>query len=426
MIKNERLQALRILVKVVQDKIPLTHLLQAEHEISPFAKVLCFGVSRHYYRLQALADKLVSKRPDSIEVWIAVLMGLYQLQFLDKPEYATVQATVGILDKLKKSWAKGLVNAVLRRFCREKSAILADLEQSDAYVLGHPDWFIQRVKQDWPTQWREIMQANDQHPPMSLRVNQQKMSRDTYLQHLQQQGIEASLTRFSSEGIILQEACDVSELPDFAEGAVSLQDEAAQLAVSLLDLKLGLRLLDACCAPGGKTCHILERQPELAVCVALDVDQKRLQRVEQNLQRLKLEASVIAGDALKPKDWWDGQLFDRILLDAPCSATGVIRRHPDIKLLRSEADINAIVALQAAMLKALWPTLRPGGLMVYATCSVMKQENEQQMSAFIEDQADCRVMPMLQQWGTLRDFGRQILPGQDNCDGFYYCVLQKG
>jgi len=426
MIKNERLQALQILCKVVQDKVPLTHLLQAEQEITPFTKALCFGVCRHYYRLEALADSLIKKRPDSIDIWLTVLMGLYQLQFLNKPEYATVQATVGVLDKVKKTWAKGLVNAVLRRFCREKDTIIASLENNKPFMHGHPEWFVQRVKQDWPDQWQAILQANDVHPPMSLRVNQQQISRDEYLQQLQHRGFKAKPAHFSSVGLILDEACDVGELPQFSQGAVSLQDEAAQIAASLLQLQPNLRILDACCAPGGKTCHIVESEPGLTQCVALDVDEKRLQRVQQNLTRLKLHAKIIAADALQPAQWWDGELFDRILLDAPCSATGVIRRHPDIKLLRSEADISAVVDLQAALLNALWPTLKSGGLMVYATCSVMKQENEQQIAAFKANHADCQISPMDEKWGIQRDFGRQILPGQDDCDGFYYCVLQKG
>lgn len=425
MTKNERLQALSILLKVVQDKVPLTHLLQAEADLTPFGKALCFGVCRHYYRLQVLADKLLNKRPDSMDVWLTVLLGLYQLQFLNKPEYATVQATVGLLDKIKKSWAKGLVNAVLRRFCREKEAILESLQSNQTFNHGHPDWLVKRIKKDWPEQWQEILKENDRHPPMTLRINSLKTTRDDYLKRLQQKGIEAQETVFSSVGISLKEACDVTDLPDFAEGFVSLQDEAAQQAVSLLDLKPGLRVLDACCAPGGKTCHILESEPQLADCIALDVDAKRLQRVEQNLNRLQLKAQVIAGDALQPPTWWDGQVFDRILLDAPCSATGVIRRHPDIKLLRTEADITAVAELQASLLQALWPTLKQGGLLVYATCSVMKLENEQQMAAFCTRTPDCRVIAMQQSWGIERDFGRQLFPGQQDFDGFYYCVLQK-
>lgn len=425
MSKNERLQALRLLLRVLQDKKPLTHLLQADQDITPFTRLLCFGVCRQFYRLQILADRFVDKRPQTLDIWLVLLIGLYQLQFLDKPEYATVQETVALLDKIKKTWAKGLINAVLRRFCRERQATLSAVEQQPDFVYGHPAWFIKRIKKDWPGHWELILRGNDQHPPMTLRVNRQMNDRDQYRQRLSDLGIDAHDTAFSPVGITLLTACDVNDLPDFSAGAVSVQDEAAQLAVGLLALKPGLRVLDACCAPGGKTCHILESGPELAECVALDVDEYRLKRVRDNLARLHLQARVLQGDALQPDSWWDGKLFDRILLDAPCSATGVIRRHPDIKLLRTAAEISAIAQLQADMLRRLWPLLQPGGLMVYATCSIMPEENEEQITNFIHQQTDCHVEPGEQVWGQFTGHGWQILPGQSGCDGFFYSVLRK-
>jgi len=425
MSKNERLQALHLLLRVLEDKKPLTHLLQADPDITPFTRLLCYGVCRHYYRLQAIADHFVDKRPPNLDIWLALLMGLYQLQFMDKPEYATVQETVALLDKLKKTWAKGLINAVLRRFCREREETLKALEQRQDFVYGHPTWFIKRLKKDWPDHWETILQGNDEHPPMSLRVNRQLGSRDQYLKRLQEAGIAAEAQAFSAVGITLAAACDVNDLPDFAAGAVSVQDEAAQLAVTLLDLQPGLRVLDACCAPGGKTCHILETESQLAEVVALDVDEYRLQRVRDNLARLKLSARVLQGDALQTDSWWDGVAFDRILLDAPCSATGVIRRHPDIKLLRSKADVSAIAALQADLLRQLWPLLKAGGTMVYATCSVMPEENELQIANFVQQQTDCSVVDGEQPWGQATGHGWQLFPGQSACDGFFYSVLRK-
>lgn len=423
--KNERLKALRILLKLVQDKIPLSHLMHSEEDLSPLSKEICFGVCRHYYRLQALADCLMNKRPKVQEVWIVILIGLYQLHYMQKPDYAVVKETVALLEQLKKSWAKGLVNAVLRAFCREQAIFLSGLEANEDFIYGHPGWLIKRLQVDWPHDWQSILKANDSHPPMSLRVNQRQLSREQYLQQLEQLNIQAKPHPYSSEGLTLDVPCDVRDLPGFAAGEVSVQDESAQLAVSLLELQPGLRLLDACCAPGGKTCHILEAESQLAECVALDVDEKRLQRVAENLSRLNLKANLLKGDALQPETWWDGKPFDRILLDAPCSATGVIRRQPDIRILRTEGEISRIVELQLQLLQSLWQLLAPNGFLVYATCSVMKQENEQQIARFVANQSDCQFVMDNKPWGQATGHGWQILPSEVNGDGFFYSVLRK-
>ena len=399
--------------------------MQATADLSPLSKELCFGVCRHYYRLQALADCLVNKRPKQMDIWICLLMGLYQLHYMRIPDYAVVKETVGLLTPIKKPWAKGLVNAVLRSYCREQEALLTRLTDNAGFIYGHPDWLIKRIKQAWPQHWQSILQANDIHPPMSLRVNSARWAASDYLTRLQEAGIDAHLHKYSSNGITLTTPCDVHELPSFADGDVSVQDEAAQLATSLLALKPALRLLDACCAPGGKTCHILETQPDLSACVALDIEKSRLARVQDNLNRLNLHATLVQGDALQPQTWWDGMPFDRILLDAPCSATGVIRRHPDIKLLRTEADITAVVQLQHDLLQALWPLLAPGGIMVYATCSIMPEENELQVARFISHQTDCQFLANEHDWGHSTGHGWQVLPGENNMDGFFYSVLQK-
>lgn len=423
--KNERLQALHILTTLLQDNTPLSHLMQSDAGLTPLGKEICFGVCRHYFRLCTLADRLLNKRPKDLGVWVSLLIGLYQLHYLRIPDYAVVKETVALVEQVRKSWAKGLVNAVLRTYCRERETLLAALQDDPAFMYGHPEWFIKRLQKAWPTNWQNILQANDNHPPMSLRVNARHTSTSEYLANLKQQGIDAQAQRHAKQGIVLTIPSDVHDLPGFGNGDVSVQDEAAQLAVSLLDLKPGLRVLDACAAPGGKTCHILETEKALSACVALDIDSQRLKRVQENLHRLHLQATLLKGDGLQPETWWDSILFDRILLDAPCSATGVIRRHPDIKLLRTEADITSVTTLQGGLLQALWPLLAPGGIMVYATCSVMPEENEQQMNHFVANQGDCQFMNQEQPWGRNTGHGWQILPGENNMDGFFYSVLMK-
>lgn len=422
---NGRLQALKILTVLLDEKSSLSHLMPTSAETLPMTKELCFGFCRHYFRLAAIADCLVDKRPKATEVWIALLMGLYQLHFMRQPDYAVVKETVALLEKIKKTWAKGLVNAVLRSFCREKTTILLKLEAKESFAYGQPQWLLRRLKSDWPDDWQAVAQANDAHPPMTLRVNLKQNSVDEYIKKLDAVGIGATRHLASPVGITLTTPCDVHTLPEFAQGAVSVQDGAAQLAASLLDLKPGIRVLDACCAPGGKTCHILEVEPELSACVAVDVDSKRLKRVKDNLDRLNLKATLVQGDASIPKTWWDGQLFDRILLDAPCSAIGVIRRHSDIKLLRTKEDIDTIVALQSSMMNALWPLLKEGGLMVYATCSIISAENTEQVKHFLDNHADARLVTMDVPWGRATGYGQQILPGEQGMDGFFYSVLMK-
>ncbi|WP_133130380.1 16S rRNA (cytosine(967)-C(5))-methyltransferase RsmB [Legionella yabuuchiae] len=422
--KNERLQALRILTKLLQEKVSLSSSLQ-QPDLTPLTKELCFGVCRQYLKLECLADALIPKRPKSLEVWLALLIGIYQLHFLRIPDYAVVKETVALMDFIKKSWAKGLLNAVLRRFCQQHSHLIAECASNPVFKYNHPDWFITRMQQSWPGHWEAILAANDTHPPMSLRVNQRLNTRKHYLTRLADSNFEAKPLAYSSSGIELKSPVNVHELPGFSQGDVSVQDQAAQLAAFELDLKPGLRVLDACAAPGGKTCHILEEEPQLLECVALDIEAKRLKRVEENLARLGLKAVVTSGDVLKPSTWWDGRKFDRILLDAPCSATGVIRRHPDIKLLRTPEEVLSVVLLQREMLHSLWPLLAPGGLLLYATCSVIPEENELQMAEFAKSNSDCTINQEPKPWGRIIRYGWQILPGDDNMDGFYYCALRK-
>lgn len=422
---NERLQALKILVELLEQGASLSQLMPASAQITPLTKELCFGFCRHYYRLELLALKLLEKRPKSIAIWVALLLGLYQLHYMNKPDYATVKETVDLLDKIGKKWAKGLVNAILRHFCRRQKELLTEVSQDVVFIYGQPLWLLNKLKADWPADWERIALANDQHAPMTLRVNAKQTTAAEYQHILKQSGMSAVLNSGLPQALVLTSACDVYQLPKFKEGVVSVQDGAAQCAASLLSLKPGLRVLDACCAPGGKTCHILELEPALAECVALDVDLKRLSRVKENLARLHLQATVMQGDASLPQTWWDGQLFDRILLDAPCSATGVIRRHPDIKLLRTLEDIQNVVQKQKALLQALWPLLSSGGLLVYATCSIIAEENEMQILDFLAHHSDAKVIQ--QQWfcGKSTGHGQQILPGEEDMDGFFYSVFVK-
>jgi len=447
---NERLYALEVLMQLFTTKTPLSYLLKTrtktksnspyltkpravdagravttKEPISAFTKALCFGVCRYYVSLELLAKSLVKKPPKDLDLWLAIIMGLYQIEYLHTPDYAVVKETVGLLDALHKAWAKGFVNAILRTYCRERAERIAALQHNSSFVYAHPAWLLARIQADYNSQWQDILLANNTQPPMSLRVNSRLETRAAYLERLQQQGIAAMPLPYATHGIILNQPCDVMDLPGFAAGSVSVQDAAAQLAVELLALQPGLRVLDACAAPGGKTGHILETETKLKECIALDIDNKRLQLIFDNLQRLHLQATLIQGDATDPAAWWDGVAFDRILLDAPCSAIGVIRRHPDIKLLRTAADITDIVSVQQKLLNALWPLLASGGLMLYATCSIIPVENAQQIAAFLATHTDAHCMSEPQPWGQDTGYGWQILPGEGHCDGFFYSVLQK-
>lgn len=388
---------------------------------------LCYGTLRWYPQLQVLLTRLLRNPLESheYEVQALLLLGLYQLLHLRLPDYAAVSATVAAARELGKNWATGLINAVLRNFQRRRRVWLAELEGDACGRYAHPDWLLRCLQDDWPEDWPAIVTAANTHPPYSLRVNLARLSRQNYLQRLADAGMAAAPAPFSRAGIILEKATDVDDLPGFAEGLVSVQDTAAQLAAELLALGPGLRVLDACAAPGGKTCHLLETEPTLAL-LALDQDGGRLHPIRDNLQRLGLAATTRAGDALAPMDWWDGLPYDRILLDAPCSGTGVIRRHPDIKVLRRPEDIEPLAEQQRALLDGLWPLLKPGGRLVYATCSVLKRENELNLAGFLAARADAREDTIVTAWGRPRPQGRQILPGETAMDGFYYCCLSKG
>jgi len=388
---------------------------------------LCFGVARWFGRLDAIAAQMLHKpfKSKDTDVRCLILVGLYQMLYLRVPDHAAVSETVSATKALKKPWARGLVNAVLRGAQRMDEAAFAELDADPLVKYAHPDWLLGKLRKAYSDEWQVVLDANNQRPPMYLRVNARQLRRVEYLAQLEAAGCKASELPYSDEGLMLAAAADVEGLPGFAAGQFSVQDASAQLAAGLLDAQPGERILDACAAPGGKTAHVLERQPQLAELVALDQDAGRLERVGQNLERLRLSATVVCADASQPDQWWDGRLFDRIMLDAPCSATGVIRRHPDIKLLRRASDIEQLVTLQGQILRALWPLLKPGGMLLYVTCSVLPQENVRQLQRFCAEQADAEHLPIEAEWGVAQAFGRQILPGQAGMDGFYYASLRK-
>lgn len=389
------------------------------------AQELAFGVLREFEPLAFLADGLVKSRPKPAEVFALLLVGLYQLLHTRVPEHAVVHATVEAARLLKAQRLGGLVNGVLRTFMREREARLARLEQADpATRHALPGWLWTRLGRDWPGQEEGIANALRQRPPMTLRVRAAKDGRAAALARLAEAGLAAEPTRHAPFGVRLAQPQPIERLPGFASGEVSVQDEAAQLCAGVVELRPGMRVLDACAAPGGKTLALLEREPGLAM-LALDADATRLVRVTENLARAGLVAKVRAADAGEPDGWWDGRPFDLILLDAPCSATGVIRRHPDIKRLRREADIAALARQQDRLLDALWPLLAPGGRMLYMTCSILREENDARIDAFFQRRAGIREVPIRAEWGHPLPHGRQILPGEEGMDGFYYCLLAR-
>jgi len=433
---NVRALATSVLLDVIVNGHSLTRALvssETSHEKDQsLLKELCYGTLRWYFQLDAYAVSLISKplKNKDQDVRILILLGLYQLAHLSIPDHAVLSETVDATRTFKKDWAKGLVNAVLRNFLRKKTSLLKQINEDPAAKYAHPGWLLDEIKSAWPQSWQAVLQANNCRPPMSLRVNILKNDRQAYLQKLKVSDIDATSLPYSPSAIKLVEAVSVERLPEFAKGAVSVQDEAAQLAAELLQVETGNRVLDACAAPGGKTCHILESNSSLSKLVVLDIDKSRMLKISDNFIRLNLHkldfVELLQGDAADVShQWWDGELFDRILLDAPCSATGVIRRHPDIKVLRRPEDIEELVKLQAAMLAVLWPMLRVGGKLLYATCSVFPQENNLQMHTFLQQHTDAEEDLIDASWGVKQAVGRQILPGEDGMDGFYFARIEK-
>jgi len=391
------------------------------------AQELSFGTIRWYLQLKIYLTQLLNKplKEQDNDIYALLLIGLYQLHHTKIAAYAIINETVNVCDVLHKSWAKKLVNAVLRGFIRNQTY----LEGNDN--VAHPAWLIKLLKKAYPDDWQNICHANNQYPPFNLRANLHKISRDDYLQILAKKDITAYRSKLVSSGITLPKPCAVTELPYFSDGFISVQDEAPQLAAFLLDAQniKKPRILDACAAPGGKTCHLLETYPNAEITAA-DVSTKRLVRLKQNIQRLNIsdiKFKLQAAD-LTNLNWWDNIKFDRILLDAPCSATGVIRRHPDIKIKRTSSDVKQLCEMQALMLDNLWQTLKKGGILLYATCSILPCENNMQIANFLTNHHDAKELPINLQTEYKQNHGLQLLP-QNNADyhhdGFYYAKLLK-
>ena len=432
-----RAVAARTVLAVARDGRTLEDALAAAgvpDDQRPAVRSLAFGTVRWFIELEACLERLTSRPPAQLDppVRALALVGLYQLVHGETPEHAAVAETVEAARVLERPRAAGFVNAVLRRFQRERATILEAVRREPPARFAHPAWLIDALRRDWPDEHEALLEAANAHPPMWLRVNVRRTDAGRYADRLRESGLDAVSCAFAPEALKLSRPVEVMKLPGFAGGEVSVQDAAAQLAARLLDARPGSRVLDACAAPGGKACHVLELVPSLGRMVALDLDAARNRRVRENLDRLGLEAKVVTGDACEPAGWWDGQPFDRILLDAPCSGTGVIRRHPDIKLLRRPGDIAAFAARQGRLLRSAWSLLAPGGRLLYATCSVLREENAGVVESFL------RAVP---EAAEVTESARLFLPGEPpasgagpglalrtgaaDTDGFYYACLEK-
>jgi 16S rRNA (cytosine967-C5)-methyltransferase len=388
---------------------------------------LAYGTLRHYGTLDALIRQLSDKPIPDRKLAALVAVALYQLEHAKAPAFAVVDQAVAAAAEIARPAAKALVNALLRRFLREREALLERARSEPVGRWSHPRWWISRVRSDWPQQWESILDAGNQRPPLALRVNLRRTSRANLLERFAQERIGARAE--GVQGIVVEVPRPVSELPGFDAGEFSVQDLGAQLAAPLLGVADGLRVLDACAAPGGKTTHLLESAD--VELTALDADAARLDRVHDNIARLGLARShvrIAAADAAQPAGWWDGAPFDRILLDVPCSASGVVRRHPDGKWLRRPTDMGGFAAQQRALLDGLWPTLARGGRLLYVTCSVFREENETRIVEFCARTPDA-LRESLSLADDIAHSGGQLLPSPEvaghNHDGFFYALLRK-
>lgn len=423
-----RQQAVYILREVIDeyrslDDVLADHLHNVCDKDQALLQMLCYGVMRWHIQLQAWLEQCANREPGSLEppVRLLILLGLYQLHYTRIPAHAAIHATVECAKAISLSRATGLINAVLRQYQRLKKDHA--LVENDAATYSHQPWMLVQLQADWPASWEDIVASNNIQAPMVLRVNTGDITVEEYIDQLAVRNISARPHGTVSSAVVLENALDVDKLPGFSQGLVSVQDAAAQLATFLLEPEASDRVLDACAAPGGKTAHILQYSATKQLTV-LDSSQDRMQKVDTLLQRIRLHAETVVGDAADPDTWWDGQPYDRILLDVPCSASGVIRRHPDIKHHRSKKALLKVVKRQQKILDGIWPLLKPGGRLVYATCSVFRDENDRQINRFLERQHNAAALPLRADWGH-GTVGRQIFPGEDAMDGFYYAILEK-
>ena len=385
------------------------------------SRELVYGLCRWYYQLQSILagrlDKPLRDRDRDVE--LVLLLGLYQLLVMQTPAHAAVNETVRLVKRRRKAWASGLINAVLRGVIRD------EVDLADDPASSYPEWMQRQLIDDWGECAAGLMAAGNHRAPMTLRVDTSSVSREEALAELARQEILASAHPLVDTALNLAAPCNVDSLPGFASGQLSVQDAAAQIAAPLLDCQPGMRVLDACAAPGGKTAHLLQHTDRLMLD-AVEIDAKRLELIAENLKRIDRQARLLPGDAAEQYAWWDEQPYDRILVDAPCSASGVIRRHPDIKLLRRESDIIPLVERQRQILDSCWRMLKPGGQMLYSTCSIFKAENETQIEAFLQRHDDAGEMPLKGiDCGRTNKHGSQIMTGEQDMDGFYYALLRR-
>jgi 16S rRNA (cytosine967-C5)-methyltransferase len=431
--QNPRLSAIKTLANVLDKGQNLSDAdstaVLADARDRSFARHLAYGVCRWLNSLEWLSSQLLRKplKKRDKDIHRLILIGLFQLRHDDKAPYAAINETAECARLTGKAWAVAVINAVLRRFQRERQQWLDQLENQPER-FAHPAWLLQIIQADWPDDWQEIVQENNHAAPLWLRINRAGQGQNDVSNLLGSSGFTVVRHPSAQDAIKLSPPAPVSGIPGFSEGLVSVQDPAAQLAADLLELNDHLRVLDACAAPGGKTCHILERFPTIEMTV-VELNKSRLIQVRENLDRLGFTPGaglkLLSGDATDPSSWWDGVRYQRILLDAPCTATGVIRRHPEIKWLRTIEQLGKAVRTQEKLLKQLWPLLEPGGILVYATCSVLTDENSRQINRFMAEHADAETLPLGVEWGRKQDFGRQILPGEEEMDGFYYARMRK-
>jgi 16S rRNA (cytosine967-C5)-methyltransferase len=432
---DARAVAAQVTMRVLHERVTLDAALEAALAEAPRtlvapARSLSFGAVRGFYRHEAILRRLLTQPGKALEPLVRAILSvaLFELEDARTPHYAVVDAAVRTAKAAKAS--AGLINALLRRYLRERESLQADIARNPAARYAAPEWLAQRLREDWPERWTDILAGCDVQAPMWLRVNARHGTAADYVATLRQAGIEAVAEPRVPQAVLLTTPRDVGEVPGFADGAVSVQDLGAQCVAFPLKLEPGQRVLDACAAPGGKTALMAEREPGLARLVAVDVDGRRLKRVRENLDRGRLDAELVHGDAASPEGWWDGVPFDRILLDVPCSALGVIRRHPDIRLRRSPQELARMPALQTRLLDAAFGMLARGGRLVYVTCTLTRRENGGLVQAFLDRTAAAAAVPV-EEWegwpgfGQSDPLGRQILPGEASADGFYYAALTK-
>ncbi len=381
---------------------------------------LSYGTLRYYGEVNAYLTQLLEKPLSNTHVTALLLVAIYQLLHDQAEDFTVVNQAVKAASYAKPRWAKGLVNGVLRNFLRQKNALAEKITHIEVATYSYPQWWINKLKIQYPSDWQNILVVGNQHPPMTLRVNTQNMQVEAYLQLLARQDIQA--THLGGQAVVLAKPVSVENIVGFADGVVSVQDYGAQLAAHLIEAEPNMRVLDACCAPGGKTSHILEMAN--IQMTALDADASRLERVKDNLKRLNLQANVLHGDAAN-NHWWDGKLFDRILADVPCTASGIVRRHVDIKWLRREADVGVFATQQAKILANLWQMLAKNGKLLYVTCSVFNEENQQQVNQFLKNNAEAQQLPFaLPAHYNISQQHGQLIPTNAH-DGFFYALLQK-